>query len=77
MILTLRRLAGARRGCWGACLIWDMAPCPFCHHGSLRIVAAMTQEVVIPRILRHCKLAAVPPPIAPARLHHETLDGVA
>ena len=32
-----------------------------------RIIAAMTQESVITRILRHCKLASVPPPIAPAR----------
>jgi hypothetical protein len=42
-----------------------MATCPFCRRGSLRIIAAMTQELVITRILRHCKLAAVPPPIAP------------
>ena len=41
----------------------DMATCPFCHRGSLRIIAAMTQESVITRILRHLKLASVPPPI--------------
>jgi len=37
----------------------------------------MTQESVITRILRHCKLAPVPPPIAPARVHQETFDWVA
>jgi hypothetical protein len=49
----------------------DMATCPFCHRGSLRIIAAITQESVITRILRHLKLASVPPPIAPARLCQE------
>ena len=45
----------------------DMATCPFCRRGSLRIIAAITQESVITRILRHLQLASVPPPIAPAR----------
>jgi hypothetical protein len=42
-------------------------PCdlPFCRRGSLRIIDAITNESVITRILRHCKLASVPPPIAP------------
>jgi hypothetical protein len=44
----------------------DMATCPFCRRGSLRILAAITQESVITRIL-----ASVPPPIAPARLRQE------
>ncbi len=48
-----------------------MATCPFCHRGSLRIIAAITHESVITRILRHCKLASVPPPIAPARCRQE------
>jgi hypothetical protein len=48
-----------------------MATCPFCRRGSLRIIAAITQESVITRILRHLKLASVPPPIAPARLRQE------
>ena len=39
--------------------------------GSLRIIAAITHESVIRRILRHCKLASVPPPIAPARCRQE------
>jgi hypothetical protein len=49
----------------------DMGTCPFCRRGSLRIIAAITQESVITRILRHLKLASVPPPIAPARLRQE------
>src|SRR5262245_39034629 len=49
----------------------DMATCPFCRRGSLRIMAAITQESVITRILRHLQLASVPPPIAPARLCQE------
>ena len=48
-----------------------MATCPFCRRGSLRIIAAITQESVITRILRHLKLASVPPPIAPARCRQE------
>ena len=51
----------------------DMATCPFCHQGTLRIIAAITQETVITRILRHLKLAAVPPPIAPARVRQAIL----
>ena len=49
----------------------DMATCPFCRRGSLHIIAAITQESVLTRILRHLKLASVPPPIAPARLRQE------
>jgi hypothetical protein len=48
-----------------------MATCPFCRRDSLRIIAAITQESVITRILRHLKLASVPPPIAPARCRQE------
>ena len=55
----------------------DMTTCPFCRCGSLRIIAAMTQESAITRILRHCKLASVPPPIAPARCRQATFDWVA
>ena len=55
----------------------DMATCPFCRRGSLGIIAAITQEAVITRILRHCRLASVPPPIAPARLRQATFDWVA
>jgi hypothetical protein len=49
----------------------DMATCPFCRRGSLRIIAAITHESVMTRILRHLKLASVPPPIAPARCRQE------
>ena len=45
----------------------EMRTCPFCRRGSLRIIAVITQESVITRILRHLQLASVPPPIAPAR----------
>jgi hypothetical protein len=48
-------------------------PCdlPLCHRGSLRIIAAMTHESVMTRILRHLQLASVPPPIDPARYRQE------
>jgi hypothetical protein len=49
-----------------------MAPCPLCRRGSLRIIAAITPESVITRIVRHLKLASVPPPIAPARFRSDT-----
>src|SRR5262249_29309456 len=47
----------------------DMRTCPFCRRGSLRIIAVITQEAVLTRILRHLQLASVPPPLAPARYH--------
>lgn len=50
-----------------------MATCPFCRRGALRIIAAITHESVITRILRHLKLASVPPPISPARCRQEIL----
>jgi hypothetical protein len=46
---------------------FDMARCPACGRGTLRIIAAITQTEVIRTMLRHCKLATDPPPIAPAR----------
>ena len=55
----------------------DMVTCPWCRRGALRIIAAITQASVITRILRHLKLASVPPPIAPARVHQDTFDWVA
>ncbi len=45
----------------------DLARCPACGRGTLRIIAAITQGDVIRKILRHLKLATDPPPIAPAR----------
>ena len=44
----------------------DMACCPWCQRGALRIIAAITHGEVIRKILRHLKLAVDPPPIAPA-----------
>jgi hypothetical protein len=55
----------------------DMATCPFCGQGSLRIIAAITQAEVIRKILRHLKLAVDPPPLAPARARQATFDWVA
>ena len=49
----------------------EMATCPFCRRGTLRIMAVITQESVMTRILRHLQLASVPPPIAPARYRQE------
>jgi hypothetical protein len=48
-----------------------MATCPLCRRGSLRLIAAIPQESVMTRILRHLQLASVPPPLAPARLRQE------
>jgi hypothetical protein len=55
----------------------DMAPCPFCQRGVLRIIATITQGEVISKILRHLQRAADPPPIAPARARQATFDWVA
>ena len=49
----------------------EMARCPFCQRGALRIIAAITQGEVIRKLLRHLKLAAAPPSIAPARVRQE------
>jgi hypothetical protein len=49
----------------------DMARCPWCQRGVLRIIAAITQGEVIRKILRHLKLAIDPPSIAPARVRQE------
>src|SRR5256712_5812258 len=55
----------------------DMATCPFCRQGSLRMIAAITQAEVIRKMLRHLKLSADPPPLASARAPPETFDCVA
>jgi hypothetical protein len=49
----------------------EMATCPWCRRGALRLIAVTTQESVITCILRHLQLASVPPPIAPARARQE------
>ena len=61
----------------GRVLALDMARCPFCHQGTLRIIAVITQGAVISNILRHLKRAADPPPIAPAHARQATFDWVA
>ena len=38
----------------------DLAHCPFCPRGTLRLIAVITQGEVIRKILRHLKLAARP-----------------
>src|SRR2546430_5436769 len=45
----------------------DMAHCPWCQCGTLRLIAVITQGEVIGKILRHLKLAVDPPPITPVR----------
>ena len=52
-------------------LALDMATCPFCYQGALRMIAAITHGEVIRKILRHLKLAVDPPPMAPARVRQE------
>src|SRR3989442_4405609 len=56
---------------------FEMAHCPFCHQGTLRIIAVITQGEVIGKILRHLKRAVDPPPIAPARARQAPFDWVA
>jgi hypothetical protein len=67
---------GSPRWGWARLLQWvfalDMARCPFCQRGTLRIIAAMTHGEVIWKILRHLKLAVDLPPIAPARVRQDT-----
>jgi hypothetical protein len=55
----------------------DMARCPWCQCGVLRLIAVITQGEVIHKILRHLKRAADPPAIAPARAHQTVCDWVA
>src|SRR6266446_3307433 len=63
------------RGSWARLLqrvfTVDMARCPWCQEGTLRLIAAITHGEVIRKILCHLKLAADPPPIAPARIRQE------
>lgn len=53
-----------------------MAMCLWCQRSSLRTIAAITHEVVIRRIRRHLKLAAVPLPIAPPILAKQRSIGL-
>jgi hypothetical protein len=69
------RDTGAPRWSWARLLkrvcALDMARCPFCQRGTLRIITAITQGEVIRQILQHLKLAVAPPPIAPARVRQD------
>ena len=49
----------------------DMARCPFCQRGALRIIAAITHSEVMRKILQPLQLSADPPPIAPAHVRQE------
>ena len=49
----------------------DMERCPRCHQVTVRLIAAITSRPIIRRILRPLKLAAAPPPMAPARMSQE------
>src|SRR5215475_14829955 len=55
----------------------ELAHCPFCPRGTLRLIAVITQGEVIRKILHHLKLAADPPSIAPARTRQAPYDWVA
>jgi hypothetical protein len=55
----------------------ELATCPLCQRGGLRLIAVSTQDEGIRKILRHLKLAVDPPPIAPARSRHAPYDWVA
>jgi putative transposase/transposase-like zinc-binding protein len=55
----------------------EMTTCPLCQRGVLRLIAIITQGEVIRKILRHLKLSADPPPIAPARTRQTMCDWVA
>ena len=55
----------------------ELATCPWCQRGVLRLIAVITQGEVMRKLLRHLKRAADPPPLAPARSRHALGDGVA
>jgi hypothetical protein len=67
--------AGSLRWSWARLLkrvfALEMARCPCCQRGALRIIAAITNSEVMRKILQHLKLSADPPPIAPARVRQE------
>lgn len=72
---------GAPRWTWAKLLKrvfdHDLATCPRCQQGTLRIIAAITHVQVIRNILRHLKRALDPPPIAPSRSSQALLAGAA
>jgi hypothetical protein len=52
-------------------LALDMARCPWCQWGALRIIAAITPGEVIRQLLQPLKLSADPPPMALARVRQD------
>ena len=66
---------GSSRWSWARLLkrvfALDIARCPWCQRRALRLIAAITRGDVIRKILRHLKLTADPPPIAPACVRQE------
>ena len=55
----------------------EMATCPWCQRGALRISAVITQGEVMSTILHHLQLSAAPHPIAPAHARQAPCDWVA
>jgi hypothetical protein len=55
----------------------EMATCPWCHQGTLRLIAVITQGEVIRKILHHLKLSVDPPPVALARSRQALYNWVA
>jgi hypothetical protein len=55
----------------------DMATCPLCQRGVLRLIAVITQGAVIRKSLRHLKRSVDPPPTVPARARQAPCDWVA
>jgi hypothetical protein len=55
----------------------EMARCPRCQQGMLRLMAIITQGEVIRKILHHLQLSVDPPPIAPVRTRQAPFDWVA
>jgi hypothetical protein len=62
---------GGTRWTWATLLrhvfALDLATCPRCQRGTLRMLAAITHITVMHTMLRHLKRASDPPRIAPAR----------
>jgi hypothetical protein len=71
---------GVQRWSWARLLkrvfAINMAPCPFCRRGSLRIIEAIIRGEVIKKVLRYLKRAADRLPIASARSRQATFDWV-
>jgi hypothetical protein len=50
----------------------ELAHCPLCLRGTLRLIAVITQGAVSRKLLRQLQLAADPPSSAPARTRQES-----